>query len=90
MSAGDKAKILAQLENQAHGKRQALLTIGIPRSTYYRWHQLRRNGLELTQETEERVSVLLIETPSGPSDSIAKPKIETFFEVTMISSQSIH
>ncbi|OGO33057.1 MAG: hypothetical protein A2Z29_01910 [Chloroflexi bacterium RBG_16_56_11] len=39
MSAGDKVKILAQVENQSRSKRQALLTIGIPRSTYYRWRQ---------------------------------------------------
>ena len=39
MSAGDKATILAQVENHPRGKRQALLTMGIPRSTYYRWRQ---------------------------------------------------
>jgi putative transposase len=39
MSAGDRAKILAQVENQSRRKRKALLTIGIPRSTYYRWRQ---------------------------------------------------
>jgi putative transposase len=39
MSAGDKAMILAQVENQSRGKRQALMTMGIPRSTYYRWRQ---------------------------------------------------
>ena len=37
MSASDKAKILAQVENQSRGKRQALLIMGIPKSTYYRW-----------------------------------------------------
>ena len=37
MSAVDKATVLAQVENQSRAKRQALLTIGIPRSTYYRW-----------------------------------------------------
>ena len=37
MSAGDKAEILAQVENQSRSKRQALLIMGIPRSTYYRW-----------------------------------------------------
>jgi putative transposase len=39
MSAGDKAIILAQVENQPGGKRQALMALGIPRSTYYRWRQ---------------------------------------------------
>jgi len=39
MSAVDKAKILAHVENQTRGKRQALMSLGIPRSTYYRWRQ---------------------------------------------------
>jgi transposase InsO family protein len=39
VSAGDKDRILAQVENHHRGKRQALLTMGIPRSTYYRWRQ---------------------------------------------------
>jgi putative transposase len=39
MSAGDKAKILAHVENRIRGKRQALMSLGIPKSTYYRWRQ---------------------------------------------------
>jgi len=39
MSAVDKATVLAQVENLARRKRQALLELGIPRSTYYRWRQ---------------------------------------------------
>ena len=39
MSAGDKAKILTQVENQSRSKRRVLLAMGIPRSTYYRWRQ---------------------------------------------------
>jgi putative transposase len=39
MSAGDKAKILAHVENQTRGKRQALMSLGIPKSTYYRWRR---------------------------------------------------
>jgi transposase InsO family protein len=39
MSAEDKAKILAQVENQSRGKRRALMSLGISRSTYYRWRQ---------------------------------------------------
>jgi putative transposase len=39
MSAVDKATILAKVENHPRGKRQVLLTMGIPRSTYYRWRQ---------------------------------------------------
>ena len=44
MSAGDKAIILAQVENQSRGKRQALMALGIPKSSYYRWR--RCDGLE--------------------------------------------
>lgn len=39
MSAGDKAVILAQVERQSRGKRQALMTLGISKSSYYRWRQ---------------------------------------------------
>jgi putative transposase len=39
MSAVDKATILATVENHPRGKRQVLLIMGIPRSTYYRWRQ---------------------------------------------------
>ena len=39
MSAGVKAMILAQVENQSRGKRQALMALGIPKSSYYRWRQ---------------------------------------------------
>ena len=37
MSAGDKAIILAQVESRSGGKRQALMALGIPKSSYYRW-----------------------------------------------------
>jgi len=39
MSAGVKVMILAQVENQSRGKRQALMALGIPKSSYYRWRQ---------------------------------------------------
>jgi putative transposase len=39
MSAVDKAKILAHVENQTRGKRHALMSLGIPKSSYYRWRQ---------------------------------------------------
>jgi len=44
MSNGDKAIILAQVENKSRGKRQALMALGIPKSSYYRWR--RCDGLE--------------------------------------------
>ena len=39
MSAGEKTIILAEVENESRGKRQALLALGIPKSSYYRWRQ---------------------------------------------------
>jgi len=39
MSAGDKAIVLAQVENRPRGKRQALMALGIPKSSYYRWRR---------------------------------------------------
>ena len=39
MIGKDKAIILVQVENQPGGKRQALLTLGIPKSSYYRWRK---------------------------------------------------
>jgi len=47
MSAVEKAAVLAQVETLARGKRQALVELRIPRSTYYRWRQRQRgDGLE--------------------------------------------
>ncbi len=39
MSAGERAIILTQVENQSGGKRQALMALGIPKSSYYRWRR---------------------------------------------------
>ena len=39
MSAVDKAIILTRVESQSGGKRQALMALGIPKSSYYRWRQ---------------------------------------------------
>jgi putative transposase len=49
MSAWEKAIILTQVENKSRGKRQALLALGIPKSSYYRW----RRG-QVSQRTRER------------------------------------
>jgi transposase InsO family protein len=64
MSAVDKAVILAKVENQSRGKRQVLLTMGIPRSTYYRWRRWQSSGNRkrpwnrLTPEEEDKVLVI--------------------------------
>ena len=39
MSALEKSIILARVEKQSRRKRRALMALGIPRSTYYRWRQ---------------------------------------------------
>jgi len=65
MSAVEKAIILTQVESQSRGKRQALMALGIPKSSYYRWR--RCDGLEshsgdrgrpwnqITPEEEDRI-----------------------------------
>jgi putative transposase len=64
MSAGDKAVILAQVEKQYRGKRQALITLGIPKSSYYRWRRGQSSGNRkrpwnrLTPEEEDKVLVI--------------------------------
>ena len=65
MSARDKAIILAQVENQSGGKRQALTALGIPKSNYYRWRQGQPASVErkipwnrITPEEEGMVLVL--------------------------------
>ncbi len=39
MSTEDKTVILVQVEKQSGRKRQALIALGIPKSSYYRWRQ---------------------------------------------------
>jgi len=62
MSAGEKDIILAQVEKQSRGKRQALMSLGIPKSSYYRWRRgkpnsgnRRRPWNRITPEEEARV-----------------------------------
>ena len=62
MSARDKAIILAQVENKSRGKRQALMALGIPKSSYYRWCQgqpdsgnRKRPWNRITLEEEEKI-----------------------------------
>ena len=52
MSTGDKVIILAQVENKSKGKRQALMALGIPKSSYYRWWQGSSPSEEKPQGTE--------------------------------------
>jgi putative transposase len=62
MSGADKAIILAQVEQQPRGKRQALMILGIPKSSYYRWRRgqhdsgnRRRPWNRITPEEEGRI-----------------------------------
>ncbi len=78
MSAGDKAKILTQVENQSRSKRQALLTIGISRSTYYRWRQggdeIKPRGSpwnRVTPNEERRILAVAREFPDLSSRQLA-------------------
>jgi len=62
MSLGDKALIMSQVEKQPRGKRQALMALGISKSSYYRWRQgqsdsgnRRRSWNRITPEEEASV-----------------------------------
>jgi len=78
MSAGEKAIILAQVENQSGGKRQALKALGIPKSSYYRWRRgrpdsgnRRRPWNRITPEEEDRVLVVAREAPDLSSRQLS-------------------
>jgi transposase InsO family protein len=81
MSAGEKAVILARVEKQTRGKRQALMALGIPKSSYYRWR--RCDGLEshsgdkgrtwnrITPEEEDRILAVAREHPGLSSRQLS-------------------
>jgi len=78
MSAGDKAVILAQVENQSRGKRQALTALGIPKSSYYRWRQgqpdsgnRNRPWNRVTPEEEDKVLAVARESPEFSSRQLS-------------------
>jgi putative transposase len=78
MSTGDKAIILAQVENQYRGKRQALMALGIPKSSYYRWRRgqtdsgnRRRPWNRITPEEEARILVVARESPDLSSRQLS-------------------
>jgi putative transposase len=78
MSAGDKALILTQVETQSRGKRQALIALGIAKSSYYRWRQgqpaLRSRKVpwnRITPEEEGRILVLVREYPELSSRQLS-------------------
>jgi putative transposase len=78
MSAGDKAIILAQVENKSRGKRQALMALGIPKSSYYRWCQeqpdsgnRKRPWNRITPEEEDKILAVARESPELSSRQLA-------------------
>jgi len=78
MSAGYKAIILAQVENQSRGKRQALMALGIPKSSYYRWRQgqpdsenRERPWNRITPEEEDKVLAVARESPELSSRQLS-------------------
>jgi len=78
MSAGDKAIILARVENQSRGKRQALMALGIPKSSYYRWRQgqpdsenRKRPWNRITPEEEDKVLAVARESPELSSRQLS-------------------
>jgi transposase InsO family protein len=78
MSTGDKAIILAQVESQSGGKRQALMVLGIPKSSYYRWRRgqsdsgsRKRPWNRITPEEEDKVLAVAREYPELSSRQLA-------------------
>jgi putative transposase len=78
MSPPEKGDILAQVENQAGGKRQALAGLGISRSTYYRWRQEQnkpkhrvRPWNRITPNEERRILAVAREFPELSSRQLS-------------------
>jgi len=78
MSAGEKDIILAQVEKQSRGKRQALMALGIPKSSYYRWRRgqpdsgkRRRPWNRITPEEEDKILAVARESPDLSSRQLA-------------------
>jgi len=81
MSTVDKAIILAQVENKTRGKRQALMALGVPKSSYYRWR--RGDGLEshsgdrgrpwnqITPEEDDKILAVARESPELSSRQLS-------------------
>lgn len=78
MSAGDKAIILDQVESRSRGKRQALMLLGIAKSSYYRWRRVqpdsrkqRRPWNRITTEEEGRLLWVARESPELSSRQLS-------------------
>ena len=78
MSAGKKAIILGQVEKQSRGKRQALMALGIPKSSYYRWRQgqpdsgnRKRPWNRITPDEQDKILVVAQESPELSSRQLS-------------------
>jgi len=78
MSSRDKAIILTQVEEKSRSKRQALMALGIPKSSYYRWRQgqpdsgnRKRPWNQITPEEEDKVLAVALESPELSSRQLA-------------------
>jgi transposase InsO family protein len=66
------------VENQSRGKRQALMALGIPKSSYYRWRQgqpdsenRKRPWNQITPEEEDKVLAVARESPELSSRQLS-------------------
>ena len=77
MSHAEKAGIVDQVEGQTGRKRQALLELGVARSSYYRWRQLEgqrprpRPWNRITPNEELRILAVAREFPELSSRQIS-------------------
>jgi len=78
MSPVEKATILAQVESQSRGKRQALTELGVPKSTYYRWRRRqldpgnkRRPWNRITPDEDRRILTVARKCPELSSRQLA-------------------
>ena len=78
MSAGEKAIILARVEKPSRGKRQVLMSLVIPRSSYYRWRRgqpasgnTRRPWNRIMPNEERRILAVAKEYPDLSSRQLS-------------------
>jgi transposase InsO family protein len=78
MSAVEKVAVLAQVETLTRCKRQALMALGIPKSSYYRWRQgqpysgnRKRPWNRIIPEEENKVLAIARESPDLSSRQLS-------------------
>lgn len=78
MNARDKTAILSKVENKTNDKRQTLVALGIPKSSYYRWRMEQVNPVaparpwnRITPVEEDRILVIARESPDLSSRQLS-------------------